>query len=231
MILSSIENGIGNASVLIENREEVSLSYGYFIYQGILTPDFDIVYDIEIHRSDVITDLGTVQDRRENNMVFYRETSIGKIGMEEEDGYITRLYLPNDSIPPGTGTHEPPVISKAFAQLDLYLNGKLQKFTLPLRPRGTPFMQKVWQKLSEVPYGHVASYKDIAVAIESPKAARAVGQANHCNPIPIFIPCHRIIGANGDLVGYGGGLAIKKKLLGLEGYRGKETRTGEKERI
>lgn len=151
-------------------------------------------------------------------MVFYRETSIGKIGMEEEDGYITRLYLPNDNIPPDNGTYEPPVISRAFAQLELYLSGRLREFTLPLRPEGTAFMQKVWRKLGEVPYGHTASYQDIAAAIGSPKAARAVGQANHRNPIPIFIPCHRIIGAHGDLTGYGGGLAMKKKLLGLEGY-------------
>jgi methylated-DNA-[protein]-cysteine S-methyltransferase len=77
-------------------------------------------------------------------------------------------------------------------------------------------MKEVWRKLQDVPYGHTASYKDIATEVGNPRAVRAVGQANHRNPIPIFIPCHRIIGSNGNLVGYGGGLALKEKLLALE---------------
>ncbi len=154
-------------------------------------------------------------------MVFYRETSIGKIGIAEADGFITHLYLPNDNLSPETGTVEPPVIRQAFSQLEQYLSGQLREFTMPLKPEGTAFRKRVWQKLLEVPYGQTASYKDIAAAIGQPNAYRAVGQANNRNPIAIFIPCHRIIGSDGDLVGYGGGLEMKKKLLRLEGYQGK----------
>lgn len=149
-------------------------------------------------------------------MLFYQETSIGKIGIEENGGYITSVYLP-DSAPHDDGIlGETPLIGQAFKQLELYLDGQLTVFTLPLKPEGTDFMKKVWRQLLEVPYGQTASYKDIAVAIGCPKAVRAVGMANSRNPIPIFIPCHRIIGSNGELVGYGGGLPLKKKLIDLE---------------
>ena len=154
-------------------------------------------------------------------MIFFRETSIGKIGIAEKDGYISHLYLPTDNVPEDMELCETPLITRAFEELGLYLSGKIREFTLALRPEGTAFMKSVWQKLLDVPYGQTASYKDIAVAVGNPKGTRAVGQANNRNPIPIFIPCHRIIGSNGDLVGYGGGLDMKKKLLGLEGYRGK----------
>jgi methylated-DNA-[protein]-cysteine S-methyltransferase len=154
-------------------------------------------------------------------MIFFRETSIGKIGIAEADGCITHLFLPHDNPPLETGALEPPVIKQAFMQLDSYLHGQLQNFDLPLNPEGTAFRKSVWQKLLEVPYGKTASYKDIAVAVGNPRATRAVGQANNRNPIPIIIPCHRIIGSKGDLVGYGGGLDLKIKLLSLEGYRGK----------
>lgn len=154
-------------------------------------------------------------------MIFFRETSIGKIGIAEKDGYITHLYLPTDNVSPDLGLGETSLIRQAFEQLELYLSGQLKEFALPLLPEGTPFMKSVWQKLLDVPYGQTASYKDIAIAVGNPKGARAVGLANNRNPIPIIIPCHRIIGSNGDLVGYGGGLDMKKILLGLEGYRGK----------
>ncbi len=154
-------------------------------------------------------------------MMFFRETSIGKIGIAEKDGCITHLYLPSDNVPQDMELCETPLIKQAFEQVDLYLNGQLREFILPLMPEGTPFRMSVWQKLRDVPYGQTASYKDIAIAVGNPQGARAVGQANNRNPIPIIIPCHRIIGSNGDLVGYGGGLDMKKKLLGLEGYRGK----------
>ena len=154
-------------------------------------------------------------------MIFFRETSIGKIGIAEKDGCITHLYLPTDNVPRDIELCETPLLREAFEQLELYLNGQLKGFTLPLLPEGTTFMKSVWQKLLDVPYGQTASYKDIAIAVGNPRGARAVGLANNRNPIPIIIPCHRIIGSNGDLVGYGGGLDMKIKLLGLEGYRGK----------
>ena len=108
------------------------------------------------------------------------------------------------------------MIEKTAGQLKEYLAGRRQVFELPLKPEGTAFQKKVWNALLTVPYGETRSYGDIAVQIENPKAFRAVGMANNRNPIPIVIPCHRIIGAGGSLVGHGGGLDIKVKLLELE---------------
>ncbi|AOT72371.1 methylated-DNA--[protein]-cysteine S-methyltransferase [Geosporobacter ferrireducens] len=102
-------------------------------------------------------------------------------------------------------------------QLKSYAKGNIKEFHTKFHLVGTPFQKKVWQALVSVPYGTVCSYKDIAVKIGTPKGFRAVGMANNKNNIPIIIPCHRIIGANGSLVGYGGGLDFKRKLLSLEG--------------
>lgn len=101
-------------------------------------------------------------------------------------------------------------------QMDLYFEGRLKVFDLPLCPKGTEFRQRVWKRLQEIPYGETISYGQLAAAIGSPRAARAVGGANHHNPISILIPCHRVIGADGKLTGYGGGLSIKEFLLDLE---------------
>ena len=109
-----------------------------------------------------------------------------------------------------------PLLERAVLQLEEYMDGKRRSFDLPLKPEGTEFQKKVWNALLDIPYGETRSYKDIAVAIGNPKACRAVGMANNRNPISIIIPCHRVIGANGSLVGYGGGLPIKIELLNLE---------------
>ena len=101
-------------------------------------------------------------------------------------------------------------------QLRAYFAGELEDFDLPLAPQGTSFQQKVWKELCEVPYGETISYGELARRIGNPNASRAVGLANGSNPIPIIIPCHRVIGSNGKLTGYGGGLPIKEKLLALE---------------
>ena len=98
-------------------------------------------------------------------------------------------------------------------QLNEYFSGKRKTFTIKLAPQGTPFQQKVWQALRAIPYGRTLSYGQIAKAIGKPKAARAVGAANGQNPVSIIVPCHRVIGSNGKLVGYGGGLSIKETLL------------------
>jgi len=153
-------------------------------------------------------------------MLFFRETSIGRIGIEENDCSIVSVYFETDDVPKDVELGETPLIREAFDQLESYLAGRLTEFALPLEPEGTPFMKEVWRKLREVPYGQTASYEDIATAIGNPRAVRAVGQANNRNPIPIFIPCHRIIGKSGNLVGYGGGLALKEKLLELEKRNG-----------
>ena len=101
-------------------------------------------------------------------------------------------------------------------QLDEYFSGERKKFDLPLRPNGTKFQLADWMALQEIPYGETVSYGDIARAIGKPKAFRAVGMANHNNPISIIVPCHRVIGSDGKLTGYGGGLEIKRYLLDLE---------------
>jgi methylated-DNA-[protein]-cysteine S-methyltransferase len=101
-------------------------------------------------------------------------------------------------------------------QLRAYFERELKQFDLPLAPVGTPFQLKVWQALRAVPYGGLASYKTIAEAVGNPRAVRAVGAANGKNPIPIIIPCHRVIGSDGSLTGFGGGLETKKRLIDLE---------------
>ena len=103
------------------------------------------------------------------------------------------------------------------AQLTAYFEGSLHRFTVPLDLRGTPFHRDVWHALLEIPYGEVRSYKEIARAIGRPHAVRAVGRANHHNPVPIIVPCHRVIGSDQTLTGYGGGLDLKERLLRLEG--------------
>jgi methylated-DNA-[protein]-cysteine S-methyltransferase len=151
------------------------------------------------------------------NMISVRETSIGPIGIEGDERSITRLYLPNRAVElKDLDGDETPVVREAFRQLEMYLDGRLREFSLPLKPEGTEFFRRVWEKLREVPYGKTASYKDLAVASGNPKAVRAVGMANARNPIAIFIPCHRIIGTSGKLVGFGGGLELKSRLLALE---------------
>jgi methylated-DNA-[protein]-cysteine S-methyltransferase len=107
-------------------------------------------------------------------------------------------------------------LKEVTRQLRAYFSGELESFELPLAPEGTAFQQKVWSELCTIPYGETTSYGELARRIGNPNACRAVGLANGSNPIPIVIPCHRVIGANGKLTGYGGGLPIKEKLLALE---------------
>jgi methylated-DNA-[protein]-cysteine S-methyltransferase len=110
-----------------------------------------------------------------------------------------------------------------LAEFDAYFSGRLQHFTLPLAAHGTAFQQAVWQALCDIPYGETRSYSDIARAIGKPNAVRAVGAANGRNPLSIIVPCHRVIGQNGSLTGYAGGLEIKKALLALENSRSNAT--------
>ena len=113
---------------------------------------------------------------------------------------------------------ETPLLLRAFDQLSEYLAGKRRAFDLPLAPVGTPFQRKVWDALLRIPYGQTRSYRQIAEAVGSPRGFRAVGMANNRNPIAVFIPCHRVIGADGKMVGYGGGVDIKIALLQREGW-------------
>jgi len=106
-----------------------------------------------------------------------------------------------------------PVLSRARRQLAEYFAGERTRFDLPLRSRGTPFQQRVWAALAGIPYGQTRSYAEVAAAVEHPRAVRAVGAANGRNPLPIVVPCHRVIGSNGMLTGFGGGIATKAWLL------------------
>lgn len=107
-------------------------------------------------------------------------------------------------------------LQEPIRQLRAYFSGELEAFDLPLAPQGTSFQLEVWRRLCDIPFGETISYGELARRIGNPKASRAVGLANGANPIPIVIPCHRVIGSNGKLTGYGGGLPIKEKLLALE---------------
>jgi methylated-DNA-[protein]-cysteine S-methyltransferase len=107
-------------------------------------------------------------------------------------------------------------VREAVKQLREYFAGHRTEFDLPVSPDGTTFQRAVWRQLQNIPYGQTISYGELARRVGNPKASRAVGGANHANPIPIVIPCHRVIGANGKLTGFGGGLPIKEALLALE---------------
>lgn len=150
--------------------------------------------------------------------LFFYNTKIGKLGIREDGKNITHIYLRDKDIDEDKVViEESDLIKRAYIQIDEYIKGKRKIFDLPLNPNGTEFQKKVWKALTEIPYGETTSYKDIAVTLGNEKACRAVGMANNKNPIPIIIPCHIVIGANKKLVGYAGGLDLKKMLLNLEG--------------
>jgi methylated-DNA-[protein]-cysteine S-methyltransferase len=148
--------------------------------------------------------------------LYFYNTQIGRIGIEEHYDSIVKLYFENDLLPESVEVKTTALLDEAARQLEAYLAGQIKVFSVPLKPIGTEFRQTLWQHLCNIPYGQTVSYKALAIAVDNPKASRAVGQANNKNPIPIFIPCHRVIGANGKLVGYRGGLVIKEQLLRLE---------------
>lgn len=150
--------------------------------------------------------------------VFFYSTAIGEIGIAADETAVTNLYFGREAAD-GLPIKETFLLRQAAEELHEYLDGVRQTFDLPLAPAGTAFQQTVWQALREIPYGHTRSYQEIAEQIGRPKAYRAVGMANHRNPLAVFIPCHRVIGKDGDLTGYAGGLALKTKLLNLEKAR------------
>jgi methylated-DNA-[protein]-cysteine S-methyltransferase len=138
------------------------------------------------------------------------------------DGELTRLYMQDAPRPftiPADWTRDERTSTRAVEQLREYFAGERREFTVPLAPHGTAFEQRVWSALREIPFGETVSYGEIARRIGSPTAARAVGLANGRNPIAVIVPCHRVIGANGSLTGYGGGLERKRYLLDLEAGR------------
>jgi len=151
--------------------------------------------------------------------LFYYTTPIGKIGIAEEDGAVTNLFFPNEAAPKNAQIKETALLKDVKKQLDEYFDKKRTVFDVPLNPKGTEFQKRDWEELVKIPYGETRSYGEIAKALGIPKGARAVGLANNRNPVSIIIPCHRVIGSDGKLVGYGGGLPVKVALLKLEGSR------------
>lgn len=145
------------------------------------------------------------------------KTQIGEVIIEQEDNAISKIVTTrNNTVDKQCDFKETELIKKAYTQLMEYFEGIRRKFDLPLVVHGTEFQKKVWEELMKIQYGKTCSYLDIAKAIHCPKGARAVGMANNKNNIIIVIPCHRVIGTNGKLVGYGEGLDVKKYLLELE---------------
>ena len=143
---------------------------------------------------------------------FTTSSPIGFLTVTECNGAISSITFGGraESAP------DTPLLREAKRQLDEYFAGSRRVFDLPLSPRGTEFQRRVWSALETIPYGETRTYAQIAAVIGSPKACRAVGMANHCNPLPIVIPCHRVIGSGGQLTGYAGGLDTKQYLLTLE---------------
>lgn len=140
---------------------------------------------------------------------------IGKLTVVTNEEAVTHILFGDHREAFGEERHMP-LQERVREQLEEYFAGKRQQFQLPLDPEGTPFQVSVWKALCTIPYGETSSYGQIAALIGNRKACRAVGMANNRNPICIVVPCHRVIGADGSLVGYSGGLDVKKKLLALE---------------
>ncbi len=147
------------------------------------------------------------------------ETSVGFFKIAYEHDHIVFFKKIHDEVIDDFGT-KTPLADKAFTQLCEYFAGKRKHFDVPYTLTGTDFQKKVWQALCEIPYGETRSYKDIAMAVGNDKASRAIGLANNKNPVTIIVPCHRVIGSSGKLVGYAGGLEMKKFLLAMEAQNG-----------
>lgn len=150
----------------------------------------------------------------------YFSTPVGVFCGEDDGEALTALYV-SENQPEMSDQIASPLLKKTEQELGEYFEGKRKSFDLPLRLHGTEFQKKVWEALRQIPYGETRSYQDIARIVGNPVACRAVGGANHRNPVLILVPCHRVIGSNGTLTGYGGGLEMKQYLLELEMQKGK----------
>lgn len=137
---------------------------------------------------------------------------LGPLTLTEKEGALSELRFGDFG-----GEDASPLLERARREIGEYFAGKRRSFDLPLAPAGTPFQQEVWRALQAIPYGECRTYGAIAAAVGRPKAFRAVGMANHCNPLPLLVPCHRVVGADGRLTGYAGGLERKRLLLSVEG--------------
>lgn len=149
------------------------------------------------------------------NAVYY-QSPVGPLTLIEENGALTGVQFGRATLPAGCRVAETPLLSRARRQLWEYFEGKRTEFDLPLAPAGTPFRRAVWAAMARIPYGQTATYGQLASAVGSPRAARAVGGACHANPLAILLPCHRVVGSTGSLTGFAGGLPVKEQLLALE---------------
>ena len=149
----------------------------------------------------------------------YHESPLGRLLLAGDDAGLCLLHMDQDDPHPPAEGWQPAgtQLDEVCRQLDQYFAGRRQRFELRLAARGTPFQQAVWNALRAIPYGHTCSYAELARLIERPKAVRAVGVANGANPIAVIVPCHRVIGSDGSLTGFAGGLSRKALLLQLEG--------------
>lgn len=147
----------------------------------------------------------------------YIDTEIGRLYLAEEDGYIVRLTVNKAPVKDKHG--ESPLLQQAAAEVMEYLAGERKTFSIPVKAQGTKFQEDVWAALQRIPFGETRSYGEIAREIGSPKGARAVGMACNRNPILLMIPCHRVVGSTGKLVGFACGLPMKEKLLHLESMK------------
>lgn len=145
----------------------------------------------------------------------YIDTEIGRLYLAEEDGFI--VMLTSGQAPEIDALGESTLLTRAAAEVIEYLAGKRREFTVPVKAKGTPFQQKVWAALQQIPYGETRTYGQIALEVGSSKGARAVGMACNRNPVLLLIPCHRVVGSTGKLVGFAAGLSTKEWLLTLEG--------------
>lgn len=148
--------------------------------------------------------------------VFYYNTDIGKIGIAEKENKITDLFFSNRELKCDIREFETELIKKTISEVREYLIGKRSSFDIPINPSGTGFYLSVWKEVMNIPYGETRRYKQIANKVGNSRAFRAVGMALNKNPIAIIIPCHRVIGTSGKIIGYAGGVDIKELLLKLE---------------
>lgn len=160
----------------------------------------------------------STQERKQERTYFTYRTPIGPLTVASNGMAVTHVLFGARELPGRAVPSE--LTNRAVNEIQEYLAGKRTAFDIPLAPEGTPFQCRVWRALENIPYGQTRSYADVAALVGNPKATRAVGAANNRNPIAILVPCHRVVGANGKLTGYAGGLALKQRLLDLERAHG-----------
>jgi methylated-DNA-[protein]-cysteine S-methyltransferase len=186
-----------------------------------ITAEIENVYE-EIKKLDITVRRGPLHPPKlqlegtKMKNIWYYDFSIGILGISEDGDGITDIFFKNEKIMENVTQKETTLLQEAAKQLREYFDGRRKSFELPLSLHGTEFQFAVWRALQTIPYGETRSYKQIAEQIGNPKASRAVGMANNRNPVMIVVPCHRVVGQDGSMIGYAGGLDAKKFLLDLE---------------